>query len=189
VETSLSLLERLADRPAEADWRRLDGLYRPLLRAWAQRAGLADADADDLTQEVLLVVVREVATFDRRRPGAFRSWLRVVLANRLGDFFAARRRHARPADSGVLEQLAAADSELSRLWDREHDQHVAAKALRLVQGDFSAATWQAFRRLVLDGAAPADVAAELGVSANAVLLARSRVLKRLRAELAGLIEC
>jgi RNA polymerase sigma-70 factor (ECF subfamily) len=188
METSLGLLERLTGTPAEADWRRLDELYRPLLRAWAQRAGLADADADDVTQEVLLPVVREVGTFDRRRPGAFRSWLRALLSNRLRTFFAARRRQPGPADSDVLEQLAAPDSELSRQWDREHDRHVAVKALRLVQGDFSAATWQAFRRLVLDGASAAEVAAELGVSTNAVLLARGRVLKRLRVDLAGLVD-
>jgi len=193
VETSLSLLERLTDRPSETDWTQLDALYRPLLRAWALRAGATDADADDLTQEVLTVVVREVAAFDRGRPGAFRSWLRAILANRLRDFFRARR--ARPVATGEsdfldrLDELAASDSALSKQWDREHDQHVAARAMKLVQGDFAPATWQAFRRQVLDGAAPAAVAAELGLSQNAVLLAKSRVLKRLRTELAGFVDC
>ena len=86
-------------------------------------------------------------------------------------------------------KLEAPDSELSRLWDREHDQYVAARALRLVQGDFAPSTWQAFTRQVLDGVAAADVAGELGLSINAVLLAKSRVLKRLRTELAEFVEC
>jgi RNA polymerase sigma-70 factor (ECF subfamily) len=193
VETSVSLLERLAGKPTDLDWRRLFELYQPLLRSWALRAGATDADADDLVQETLTVIVREVAAFDRGRVGAFRSWLRAILANRLRDSFRARR--SRPVATGEssfldrLDELEAPDSALSKQWDREHDQHVAARAMKMVQGDFAPATWQAFRRQVLDGAAPADVAAEMGLSQNAVLLAKSRVLKRLRAEVAGLVEC
>jgi hypothetical protein len=48
METSASLLERLAVAPSDDDWRRLDDLYRPLLRAWMARAGVAPCDADDL---------------------------------------------------------------------------------------------------------------------------------------------
>jgi RNA polymerase sigma-70 factor (ECF subfamily) len=193
VDTSVSLLERLAGQPTDLDWRRLFDLYHPLLRAWALRAGATDADADDLAQETLTVVVREVSAFDRGRAGAFRSWLRAILANRLRDFFRARR--SRPVATGEsdfldrLDELESPDSALSKQWDREHDQHVAARAMKLVQGDFAPATWQAFRRQVLDGAAPAEVAAELGLSMNAVLLAKSRVLKRLRTEVAGFVDC
>lgn len=193
METSLSLLHRLTDGPSETDWRRLDDLYRPLLRSWALRAGATDADADDLTQETLGVVVRELAAFDRGRAGAFRSWLRAILANRLRDFFRARR--SRPLATGAsdfldrLDELEAPGSALSKQWDREHDQHIAARAMKLVQCDFAPATWQAFRRQVLDGAAPAEVAAEMGLSQNAVLLAKSRVLKRLRVEVAEFVDC
>jgi len=192
VETSVSLLGRLAGAATEADWRRLFDLYRPLLGAWLARAGVTGADADDLAQEVMLVVVREVPAFERRGPGAFRGWLRAVLAHRLRDHF--RRRQHRPVatgDSAFLERLGeleAPDSALSRLWDLEHDRALADKALRLVQGDFASPTWQAFRRQVLDGAPAAAVAEELGLSLNAALLAKSRVLKRLRAELAGLVD-
>ncbi len=69
-----------------------------------------------------------------------------------------------------------------------HDEHVAAALMRRVQGDFAPATWQAFRRHVLEGQPATAVAGELGLSLNAVLLAKSRVLKRLRQELAGLVE-
>ena len=193
METSVSLLARLSNLPTDPDWQRLFDLYQPLLPSWALRAGATDADADDLVQETLTVVVRELATFDRGRAGAFRSWLRAILANRLRDFFRARR--ARPIATGAsdfldrLDELEAPDSALSKQWDREHDQHVAARAMKLVQGDFAPATWQAFRRQVLDGAAVAEVAAELSLSLNSVLLAKSRVLKRLRAEVAGFVDC
>jgi RNA polymerase sigma-70 factor (ECF subfamily) len=192
MKTSVSLLERLAGAPTDEDWRRLLILYQPLLRAWTARAGVPDSDADDLAQEVLLVVFREVAKFDRRGPGAFRAWLRTILVHRVRDYF--RSRQYRPVATGdsdflrSLDELVSPDSVLSRRWDREHDEHVAASLMRQVQGDFAPPTWQAFVRHVLEGEPAKRVAEELGLSLNSVLLAKSRVLKRLRKELAGLIE-
>jgi RNA polymerase sigma-70 factor (ECF subfamily) len=192
LETSLSLLERLAGTTTEDDWRRLVELYQPLLRAWMGRAGIPHADADDLAQEVLLVVFREVAGFERRGPGAFRAWLRAVLVHRMRDYF--RRQRQRPLATGDsdflrrLDELESPGSALSQHWDREHDEHVATSLLRRVQGDFAPATWQAFRRHVLEGEPAVRVAEELGLSLNSVLLAKSRVLKRLRQELAGLVD-
>ena len=192
METSVSLLERLAGRPTDDDWRRLLDLYQPLLHSWLARAGVADSDADDLGQEVLLVVFREVGRFERRGQGAFRGWLRAILANRVRDYF--RERKHLPTATGdsdflrLLDELEAPDSALSRQWDREHDEHVTAALLRRVQGDFAPATWRAFLRHTLEGEPAARVAEELGLSLNSVLLAKSRVLKRLRQEVAGLVE-
>jgi RNA polymerase sigma-70 factor (ECF subfamily) len=192
METSVSLLDRLSAAPTDQDWRRLHDLYRPLLRSWLARAGVPAADAADLIQEVLVVVFREVAGFRRRGTGAFRAWLRTILVHRARDYFRASRR--RPAAAGGsdflhgLEELEEPESALSRVWDREHDQHVAAALLRLVERDFAPATWQAFRRQVLDGEPASRVAEELGLSLNSVLLAKSRVLKRLRQEAAGFVE-
>jgi RNA polymerase sigma-70 factor (ECF subfamily) len=192
VETSLSLLERLTGQPTDPDWQRLVDVYQPLLRAWALRAGVNDADADDLVQETLTVVLREIADFRRQRPGAFRSWLRGILINRLRNFFRARSyRPIATGDSDFLErldQLESPGSALSKLWDQEHDRHVANKIMKIVERVVEPQTWQAFRRQVLDGAPAGAVAAELGLSRNAVLLAKSRVLKRLRRELDGLVE-
>ena len=192
MEASVSLLERLSGQPTDDDWRRLLDLYQPLLRAWMGRAGVPPADADDLIQEVLLVVFREAGGFERRGQGAFRAWLRLILTHRVRDYFRAGR-HRTTATGGSdflrsLDDLESPDSVLSRLWDREHDEHVAASLLQRVQPDFAAATWQAFRRHVLEGEPAARVARELGLSLNSVLLAKSRVLKRLRQELAGFVE-
>jgi RNA polymerase sigma-70 factor (ECF subfamily) len=192
VETSLSLLERLTGTPTDDDWRRLLDLYQPLLRAWTARAGVPSSDTDDLIQEVLLVVFREVGGFERRGPGAFRAWLRTILVHRMRDFF--RSQKYRPTATGdsdflrQLDELESPDSTLSKLWDREHDEYVAASLLHRVEGDFAPATWHAFRRHVLEGEPAPRVAAELNLSLNSVLLAKSRVLKRLRQELAGFVE-
>jgi RNA polymerase sigma-70 factor (ECF subfamily) len=184
VVTSLTWLDRLVTAPSEGDWKQLLDVYGPLLRGWLARAGVPAADRDDLIQDVLVVVVRRVGEFEHRGSGAFRAWLRGILANHLKKFF--RTRTDAPAVD--LDAIADAESVLGRQWDREHDEYHAARALRAVECDFAPATWAAFRRQVIDGRAPANVATELGLSLNAVILAKSRVLKRLREELRGLVE-
>ena len=192
METSVSMLERLAGAPTDDDWRRLDDLYRPLLRAWIARAGVPASDANDLVQEVLLVVVGRIGEFERRREGSFRAWLRTILKKKMTDYF--RGQNRQPTATGDsdfqrrLDELESPESALSKLWDREHDEHVVAALMQGVRGDFAPATWQAFRRHVLEGEPAAHIALEMGLSLNSVLLAKSRVLKRLRQELAGLIE-
>ena len=190
--TSVSLIDRLRmARPDASDWLRLQDIYLPLIRRWLARVpGLGD-EAADLAQEVFVVVVREVARFERRREGSFRAWLRQVTVNQVRTH--RRRRHRRPAigldpAEGFLDQLAAPRSELAREWDRDHDRHVFQKLQTAVQPEFSRATWEAFRRFALDGLPPAQVAQELGVSINTVLLAKSRILKRLREEAGDLLD-
>jgi RNA polymerase sigma-70 factor (ECF subfamily) len=102
---------------------------------------VAASDADDLTQEVLLVIFRKVGDFERRGKGAFRSWLRTIPAHRVRDYFRGRKYlPTATADSDFLRQLdelESPDSALSRQWDREHDQHVTASLMQRVQGDFA----------------------------------------------------
>lgn len=192
METPVSLLERLRHRPAEADWQRLDHLYRPLIHHWLLRDPTLGDEAEDLVQEVMAVLVRELTRFDRQRVGSFRSWLRTVTLHRLKAFW--RTRRGQPAQLGdgsaesPLSQLEDPSSALSRQWDREHDQHVMRRLLEMIGPDFEPATWQAFRQLVFEGRAAEDVARNLGLSANAILIAKCRILKRLRQEGQGLLD-
>jgi RNA polymerase sigma-70 factor (ECF subfamily) len=191
-ETSASLLERLRSEPDDASWQRLVDLYTPLLRGWLGRHGLQACDSDDLVQDVLAVVVRDLPRFrHNERTGAFRRWLRTILVHRLRDFWRARR--ARPQLTGdhpllhLLEQWSDPQASLSRLWDEEHDRYVVGRLLQRIEAVVTPSTWQAFRRVVIDGQDEETVAAELGLSVNAVFIAKSRVLSRLRREAAGLI--
>jgi RNA polymerase sigma-70 factor (ECF subfamily) len=190
-QTSVSLLERLRTEPDGAAWRQFDDLYRPLIRRWLSRDPSLRDEAEDLVQEVLTVLVRELPHFRRDRDGAFRSWLRTITWNRLQAFWQSRRH--RPQTLGgdshgsILSQLEDPLSGLSGQWDEEHDRHVVRRLLERVEPLFEATTLQAFRRTVFDGAKAADVAEELGISVNAVLLAKSRVLKQLRQEGEGLL--
>ncbi len=88
----------------------------------------------------------------------------------------------------MLEELVDPRSGLSQFWDRQHDRHVLHSLLEAVQAEFAEPTWTAFRRLALDGAPSREVAAELDTTVNAVLIAKSRVLTRLREEARGLID-
>jgi RNA polymerase sigma factor (sigma-70 family) len=190
-QTSFSLLERLRTGTDAGSWQRLVDLYTPLIRSWLRRYKVAEADAEDLTQDVMAVVVRELPKFEHnRRPGAFRNWLRSITVNRLRAAWTGRG--ARLETTGdfmsMLDQLEDPASDLRKIWDREHDQHVARRLMEMVEPQFEPTTWRAFRRVVLDGTKAAVVAAELSISVNAVLLAKSRVLGRLRQEMQGLTD-
>ncbi len=177
--TSLSLLEQLRDPGAEC-WERGVALYTTLLHTWFHSAGLQTADRDDLTQRVLEVLVHKIPEFEHSgRPGAFRAWLRGIAVNLLREFW---RRRPTPDCGSVLDQLVDSRSSLSRLWDEQHDQNVLHRLLEIVEPEFNPQSWQAFRRLAMDGVSAREVAAELETTVNAVLIAKSRVLARLRQE-------
>jgi RNA polymerase sigma-70 factor (ECF subfamily) len=192
METSASLLERLRTTPDEAAWRRLDELYRPLIRRWLLRDPSLGNEAEDVIQDVMSVLVRELPDFHRRRHGSFRRWLRTITAHRLGAFYRSRRNRplalGSPLEDSPLMQLADPHSELGSQWDREHDRHVLSCLMELIAPLFEPTTLAAFRRVAVEGVAPARAAEELGVSHNAVLVAKSRVLNRLRQEAEGLID-
>lgn len=192
-ETPLSLLQRLRANADEDSWKRLLDLYTPLLQRWLRQAGVDGSDADDLIQEVFVALLREMPAFQHNQQrGAFRCWLRNILVNRMRGYWSARR--AAVPIGGSAEASAALScledpaSDLNQLWEREHDAFLAQRILQLIENDFLPSTWQAFRRVVLDSAKPAEVAAELNLSINAVMLAKSRVLRRARQEIAGLID-
>ena len=139
-----------------------------------------------------MVVFGELPKFERRRDGAFRAWLRQITVNRIRAFWKSKRRQ--PIIGGndevdhLLSQLADSTSDLARQWDRDHDNHVLQQLLSRVKGDFEPATWESFVRFALQGRPAAKVALELGVSKNSVVLAKFRILKRLREEAADLID-
>jgi len=98
-----------------------------------------------------------------------------------------KRRHRRPGvgldpADGFLDSLADPNGDLAREWDLDHDRHVFQNLLAIVQPDFHATTWEAFRRFALDGLPAAKVAEEMGLTINSVIQSKSRVLKRLREE-------
>lgn len=182
TQTPASLLERLR-QPGQPDaWRQFVRLYTPLLDAWARAAGASDSDAADLVQDVFVVLLQTLPSFAYDQHKSFRGWLRTVTLNKWRD----HQKRRRPLLAEAPEP--AQDDPLTQLWEREYHQHLAGRALELMQAEFQTTTWRACWLSVVEGRPAAEVATELGLSENAVWLARSRVLRRLRQELRGLLE-
>jgi RNA polymerase sigma-70 factor (ECF subfamily) len=181
--TSTSLLMQLRQSDNHRAWERFVRLYTPLLLYWARQLGLQEQDAADLVQDVLLTLVRKLPDFRYHHGGSFRGWMRTVLMNTWRD--RRQRAPAAPLDSDVEPQAPAEDQILE---EREYRLYVLGRALRLMSADFEPATWQACWETVVVDRPAADVAAELGITVNAVYLAKSRVLSRLRQDLAGLLD-
>ncbi len=130
---------------------------------------------------------RRLSTHWRFSPstsGAFRGWLRIILANHLKHYFRSKQAHAKVRFA--LDDMTDHRTQLSQLFDLEHDQFLASRAMKMAAGDFSPTTWAAFELQVVQNL-PAEVVADrLGLSVNAVLKSKSRVLKRIRQELTRL---
>lgn len=186
-ETPVSLLERLCDRRRTArdgDWGRFVHLFTPILSCWARRFGVPPGDLEDALQDVFTLLFEKLPAFRRDPAGSFRAWLWTVFRRQV---IARQKRLGRQptATDEQLERLATADG-VPEAGEAEFRRRLIERALLLVRRDFPEQTWQLFRRLALDGIPGVRVAAEFGVSPNAVYLARGRVMARLRAELAGL---
>src|SRR3954467_11038565 len=127
-ETRQSLLLRA--RAGETDaWKDLTDLYRQLILGWLHRQGVPARDLEDLSQEVLLSVVKHLPGFQHSgQRGAFRTWLRTIVCRRAADYWrdlgAGTPASGDSGATAALQQLAAPDSDLNRQWDEEHDRYV-----------------------------------------------------------------
>jgi RNA polymerase sigma-70 factor (ECF subfamily) len=190
-----SLLVRLRERKPDA-WEAFLRLYGPLVYSWCRsRWGMAPADAADLLQDV---VVRVLETIDAYRGGDFVSWLFRVTQSRVANFC---RKHPDRAVGGSGAQQRLADLPDPRTLEfsqpdsgnddtaapgKEDRQGVLWRALERTRERVAATSWQAFWQVTVQGRKPADVAADLDMTANSVYIANSRILSRLRLELGGL---
>ena len=191
--TSLSLLQRVRTHDPDA-WRRLVEFHGPVVYGWCRRCGLQPDDAADVLQEVFVAVNRRIGDFRRERPGdSFRGWLWTIAQHKIQDWF--RARHGQPTAAGgtdaQLRMLRVAEppppSDESAASGDAGD-GALAPGLEALRGEFEPRTWQAFWQTAVAELPAAQVAAELGMTVNAVRKAKCRVLARLRAEFHGLIE-
>lgn len=183
--TSLTLLELIKQDDDPLAWQRMVNLYHPLLIQWIKRLGGREEDADDLAQEVLLIVTKKLSEFEHAgRVGAFRSWLKNIARNCLLKFW--REKKGQLAGTGATEfqhhlnQLADDTSPLSQLWNQEYEEFVLASVLKHIQPEFQSQTWMIFQRVAMAGETPNEVAEDLGVTTNTIFIAKSRVMARLR---------
>jgi RNA polymerase sigma-70 factor (ECF subfamily) len=183
--TPASLLERLRGPTEQVAWERFVQLYTPLLCRWARRLGFQGQDEADLVQDVFALLVRKMPEFRYDPHRRFRGWLWTVTLNK------ARERYRQPAPrqaaDGVLAEVPARPDD-DGLDEAEYREYLVRRALELMQAEFQPTTWKAFWECVTAARPAAEVAAELGISVDSVYAAKSRVLRRLRRELEGLLD-
>jgi RNA polymerase sigma-70 factor (ECF subfamily) len=186
--TQPSLLLRIRDASDEESWRTFVSIYAPLIYRSCRRRGLQDADAADVGQEVLVQVARSIRGFDYLpERGRFRDWLGAVVKHRVSRFLDNEVRGVRGAVvDEPLENLDAGEADGE--WASEFYVHLLSTALGRIHDRFELSTWNAFEAVWLHNRESDQVARDLALPIEAVYLAKSRVLKRLREELMILAE-
>jgi RNA polymerase sigma factor (sigma-70 family) len=190
ARTSVTLLARLGGSSADsAAWGEFLTRYGPQVLGWCRHWHLQEADAEDVAQDVLIRVSKQMRTF-RYDPGkSFRGWLKTVARAAWADWLDARRRAVQgtgdTAARQALESVAARDDLVGRLED-EFDRELLDTAATEVRRRVDSKTWDAFALTAIDGLSGAEAAARLGVKVATVYVARGRVQKMLQDEVKAL---
>jgi RNA polymerase sigma-70 factor (ECF subfamily) len=184
--TRLSLLERLQqDHTDELAWEEFVERYGRKIYRWCRQWGVQEADAQDLTQEVLLALSGQMSRFVYNPAGSFRAWLKTVAYRAWCRFLESRQRHGfvgGPDAQAVLESTAARDDLLRQL-EEESDRALLELAMARVRRRVQPQTWEAFRLLALEGLSGAEVASRLDMKLGSAFMAKSNVQKLLKDEI------
>jgi len=190
LDTNWTLLGQLRQDPTnEAAWAAFVARYGRKIYGWCRQWGLPGADAEDVTQDVLLRLAQHMATFSYDPTRSFRAWLKVLTQHAWSDFLAWRGRAGRgggdPDVAAQLDSVAARDDLVARL-NAEFDQEVLEAATARVRLRVQLHTWDAYRLTALEGLSGAEAAAQLGLKPSVVLNAKYKVHKMLQEEVAKL---
>ncbi len=186
MATSPTLLGRLGRLPVDQDaWGQFAERYGRKIYGWCRHWHLQQADAEEVTQEVLLKLARKMATFQYDPKRSFRAWLKTVTHHAWRDFLDSRRL---PAAGGgdsravdLLQSIEARDNLLDHL-DEEFERELMDEAMARVRLRVQPHTWEAFRLVALEGMSGAAAGERLGLKVATVYVARSKVQKMLHEE-------
>jgi RNA polymerase sigma-70 factor (ECF subfamily) len=185
-QTSLTLIDLLRRFPRDAvAWDRFVRRYRPRIYGWCRGRGLQEADAEDVAQDVIAILTRKIASFRYDRSRTFRAWLKAITYHALSDLIASRTRAIGDRPTPILETIEARDDleqRLDELFDRELLEHAMAR----VRARVAAPTWDAFCLTTFEGHSGAEASRRLGIPVASVFVAKHRVQKSLREEIARL---
>ncbi|MEM1069829.1 MAG: sigma-70 family RNA polymerase sigma factor [Planctomycetota bacterium] len=181
--TQNSLLARLKDRDDVTAWAEFEAIYRPAIYRFVRRRNLQPADADDLAQQVMITVAKKIDQWDSERSGSFRAFLLTVTRNATLNHLRRRTGDSRLSDdlSVTNDPSAVMESDIDWELRRAAFRSVAA----MVRHEFKASTWDSFWLVAVLGHSPHQAARELGLSLGAVYTNKSRVIKRIREQIAS----
>jgi RNA polymerase sigma-70 factor (ECF subfamily) len=180
------LLARLRQVPADqAAWVQFTERYGRKIYAWCRQWNLSEADAEDVTQNVLLKLTEKMQTFVYDPTKSFRAWLKTITRHAWSDYWSGRKAVMAAGGSQTLEllQTVEAREDLVRRLEDEFDREVLDEAMARVRLRVTPRTWQAFERTAMLGQAGAEVARELDMKVATVFVARSKVQRMLQEEI------
>jgi RNA polymerase sigma-70 factor (ECF subfamily) len=185
--TRITLLDRICQNPADqATWNEFVARYSPRISGWCRRWGLQEADAQDVTQIVLLQLSTRMRRFAYDPSRSFRAWLKTLTKHAWSDFVADRQRVATDTgDSRSMEALGSVEArqDLETCLEEAFDLELMELATHRVRARVDPRTWEAFRLTALDGLSGAEAAVRLGMQVGAVFKAKSNVKKHLQDEI------
>jgi RNA polymerase sigma-70 factor (ECF subfamily) len=182
--TSVTLLMRLAQSPTDQTaWNAFVAKYGPQMHRWCRHWGLQEADAQDVTQRVLLDLARQLPAFNYDRSRSFRAWLKTIAHRAWHKYAQALVRPGRGSgDSEMVATLATTEArdDLAARLQKEFDLELLEAAMEAARTRVQPNTWEAFRLLALEHLSGAEAAERLGLSVDAALKAKSNVTRLLR---------
>lgn len=188
--TRITLLGRLRRDPAnEEAWAEFVDHYGPKIMLWCSKWRLQEADAQDVTQNVLLKLAEKLRTFNYDPARSFRAWLKTIAHNACADFMEGRQRAGLGSgDSRVGKLLldAQARDDLLKHLEEEFDREILEEAMFQVRLRVAPQTWQAFWLTTAEGLSGADAAERIPMQVAQVYVAKRRVQKLLKEEVARL---
>lgn len=183
-DTRGSLLVQLKSREQSEAWRQFVEIYRPVIYRMARKRGLQDADAQDLSQQVLISISAAIERWEQRDESIrFRHWLRRVAKNAITN--ALTRRPKDQAGGGTefqnrLQDSPQADEQLENELTQEHRRELFHKAATIVQSEVAAESWKVFQLCLIDGLTIEQAARQVNKTVGAAYACRGRIMNRLR---------
>ena len=188
--TRATLLTQLRQEPFDqAAWDDFVEHYGRHIYRWCRRWQLQDADAEDVTQNILVKLVQKIRTFTYDPSRSFRGWLKTVAYHAWRDFQVSRHHARSTGDDGQVEELMLtleAREDLAQKLEEAFDLELLEAAKVRVQMRVAPQTWEAFRLIALEGLPVAEVAARARLQAAMVYVAKSKVQKMLQEEIGKL---
>jgi RNA polymerase sigma factor (sigma-70 family) len=184
--TRATLLARLRHDPLnDGAWDEFVEHYGRHIYRWCRQWGLQDADAEDVTQEILLKLARKLREFTYNPESSFRGWLKTVAHHAWRDF-ADGRNHARSTgDERIWEWLQSVEArdDLIQKLEEAFDFELLEAAKVQVRLRVAPHTWEAFHLMAIEGRPVAEVADKVQMQVAMVYVAKSKVKKMLQEEI------
>ncbi len=184
-ETRSSLLHRVRDLRDRDGWREFDLFYRPMLVRYARARGLDTVSAEEIAQQCLTSIVKQISAFERQR--SFRGWLRRMVDHKVADFFASRSRQGR-AGAVALQNAPDAPPEPSEIWETQWNETHLQTLLTELRNSFAEHTLRAFELYVLSHYDVAEIGRVLDMTPNQIYVAKSRVITHIKKNFGDMLD-